>query len=104
MSDGAGLCLLVQPNGSKWWRLRYKWTGREQMLSLGTYPDTPLATARQRREEARQALAQGINPAAVRRAAEVMPERSFAAVGRHWLCNLERLVGRASDRRKRIGR
>jgi Arm DNA-binding domain len=42
LSDGAGLCLLVQPNGKKWWRFRYKWNGREQMLSMGVYPDISL--------------------------------------------------------------
>ncbi|MFL6599914.1 MAG: Arm DNA-binding domain-containing protein [Steroidobacteraceae bacterium] len=43
LSDGRGLCLLVQPNGSKWWRFRYDWDGKEKMLSMGTYPDTSLA-------------------------------------------------------------
>ncbi len=37
LSDGRGLCLLVQPNGSKWWRFRYDWDGKEKMLSMGTY-------------------------------------------------------------------
>ncbi|MDB6090259.1 MAG: hypothetical protein JWN85_3043 [Gammaproteobacteria bacterium] len=36
LADGRGLCLLVQPNGTKWWRFRYQWNGAECMLSLGT--------------------------------------------------------------------
>jgi hypothetical protein len=43
LSNGCGLCLLVQPNGSKWWRFRYEWNSKEKMLSMGTYPDTSLA-------------------------------------------------------------
>ena len=45
LADGRGLTLLIQPNGSKWWRFRYRWAGAERMLSLGTYPDMPLAVA-----------------------------------------------------------
>jgi hypothetical protein len=46
----------VQPNGSKWWRFRYDRDGKEKMLSMGTYPDTSLAEARKRRDEARQKI------------------------------------------------
>ncbi len=47
LTDGRGLCLLVQPNGSKWWRYRYRFERAEKMLSLGTYPDVPLILARE---------------------------------------------------------
>ena len=53
-------------NGAKRWRFRYRWQGREQMLSMGTYPDTRLIEARKQRDTARQRLAQGVNPAAER--------------------------------------
>lgn len=89
--DGRGLCLLVQPNGAKWWRFRYRWAGKEQMLSLGTYPDTSLADARKEREKARQDLANDINPADARRTASA-PERTFEAVARHWLAKLAKKV------------
>lgn len=56
LSDGRGLCLLVQPNGSKWWRFRYDRGGKEQMLSMGTYPDTSLADARGAVPSSRPAL------------------------------------------------
>jgi len=90
-SDGRGLCLLVQPNGAKWWRFRYKWARKEQMLSLGTYPDTSLADARKEREKARQDLANDINPADERRNAN-LPDRLFEAVARHWLGKLAKKV------------
>jgi len=45
LADGRGLTLLIQPNGSKWWRFRYRSPGAERMLSMGTYPDMPLAVA-----------------------------------------------------------
>ena len=81
LADGRGLTLLIQPNGSKWWRFRYRWAGAERMLSLGTYPDTPLAEARNRREAARQALDKGIDPGAERRIEK-------HAVDRVWQTNI----------------
>jgi hypothetical protein len=64
LNDGRGLCLLIRPNGAKWWRFRYRWLGTEQMLSMGTYPDAPLLDARNARDEARRLLAKGVDPAA----------------------------------------
>jgi hypothetical protein len=92
LSDGRGLCLLVQPNGSKWWRFRYEWDGKEKMLSMGTYPDTPLAEARKRRDEARQKIEAGTDPGAQRRLTEGAPERTFEAVAQHYLAGLEKKV------------
>ena len=44
--DGGGLYLLVHPNGSKWWRWKYRFAGKEQLLALGVYPDVSLKAAR----------------------------------------------------------
>ena len=88
-SDGCGLCLLVQPNGSKWWRFRYEWMGKEKMLSMDTYPDTSLAQARNRRDEARRRIEAGTDPSMLRRLAEHAPERTFEAVALHYLAGLE---------------
>lgn len=68
VSDGAGLLLEARPSGAGWWRLRYVSGGKEGMLSLGIYPDVPLALARERREKARAALAAGTNPSQQRKA------------------------------------
>lgn len=68
LADGGGLRLDAQPTGAGWWRLRYRFGGKEGMLSLGTYPETGLRDARQRRDEARRLIAAGIDPSAHRKA------------------------------------
>jgi hypothetical protein len=59
LSDEKGLFLLVQPAGGKLWRLKYRFGGKEKLLSFGAYPDTGLKDARERREEARKLLVNG---------------------------------------------
>src|ERR1700690_3550990 len=70
LADERGLFLMVTPAGGKWWRFRYSFGGKEKLLSLGTYPDVSLAGARQRRDDARKLLADGIDPGAHRKAAK----------------------------------
>ena len=53
LADGDGLHLLLNPNGSKWWRLDYRFGGKRKTLSMGVYPDVPLKLARERRQQAR---------------------------------------------------
>jgi hypothetical protein len=65
--DSKGLYLLLTPNGSKWWRFRYRFQGKDQRLALGAYPDVGLAEARKQRDAAREFLADGIDPAAIKR-------------------------------------
>ncbi len=67
LSDGAGLHLLVEKSGSKLWRFRYRFAGRENMLTFGAYPTISLAEARAKREDARKQLAAGIDPSATRK-------------------------------------
>ncbi len=62
ITDGGGLFLLVQPNGSKYWRLAYRYADKQKTLALGVYPDITLADARDRRSEARRLLANGRDP------------------------------------------
>lgn len=87
--DGGGLYLEVAPSGGKWWRLKYRHSGKEKRLSLGTYPDTSLADARAKRDEARKLLAAGIDPGAHRKAEKAAGEHnaanSFEVVAREWL-------------------
>jgi hypothetical protein len=66
LNDGSGLSLLIEPNGSKGWRFRYRFDGKPKMLSLGTYPLIFLTEARQKRDEAKK-LVVGINPSDVRK-------------------------------------
>ncbi|MEE3652628.1 MULTISPECIES: tyrosine-type recombinase/integrase [unclassified Brenneria] len=62
LTDGAGLYLLVNTNGSRYWRLKYRYAGKEKLLSIGTYPNISLADARTKRGEAKKLLANGGDP------------------------------------------
>ena len=86
--DGGGMYLEVSPAGGRWWRLKYRFVGKEKRLSLGVYPEVSLAEARSRREDARKLLAAGIDPSDQRKAAKREAEgreiNSFEAVAREW--------------------
>jgi len=88
LSDGQGLILLIQPNGSKWWRYRYRINGKEKMLSIGTYPDVTLKKAREMRVTADDLLKQSIDPSQHRQEqkqiAAIAAENSFESVARQW--------------------
>ena len=62
LGDGGGLYLLVRPTGSRLWRMKYRFNGKEKLLSFGRYPEVTLAEARLRRAEAKLALARGEDP------------------------------------------
>lgn len=87
--DGDGLYIELRPNGGKWWRFKYRFDGKENSLSFGTYPDVPLALARARHMEARMLLAAGTDPSAVRKQAKQARQRAaistLEAVSRAWL-------------------
>lgn len=86
--DGGGLYLLVTPTGGKLWRLKYSFIGKEKLLALGTYPEVSLADARQRREDARKQVANGIDPGEVKKAKKASSddsnEYSFEVIAREW--------------------
>lgn len=95
--DERGLYLLLNPNGSRWWRFKYRFGGKEKLLSFGTYPEVPLSTpkgktpitgARQLRDDARALVQAGIDPSAYRKAESAAKEaattNSFEAVAREW--------------------
>jgi len=67
LSDSGGMYLEVTPNGGKWWRLKYRFAGKEKLISLGTYPQTSLLDARKAREEAKAVLKQGFDPSTSRK-------------------------------------
>ncbi|MCA0919237.1 tyrosine-type recombinase/integrase [Pseudooceanicola nanhaiensis] len=66
-SDFDGLYVLVNPNGSKLWRFKYRWFGKEKLLALGKYPDIGLADARRKRDEVRSLIAKGEDPSSARK-------------------------------------
>jgi integrase len=88
VSDGKGLYLLVNTNGSKLWRWKYRAAGKEKVMALGAYPDVSLAQARDGLEKARKSLAAGTDPMVQRKAAKeaskAAAENSFESVAREW--------------------
>jgi len=89
LTDGAGLYLWLNPDGSRWWRLDYRHDGKRKTLSMGTYPATGLAAARAKRDAARALLAAGVDPGAQRKAEKAAGKEraanSFEAIAREWL-------------------
>ena len=88
LSDGKGLYLLINPNGSKLWRWKFRVLGKEKVMALGAYPDTTLAQAREGLAKARKLLAAGADPMAQRKADKLASltaaENSFETVSRKW--------------------
>jgi hypothetical protein len=92
LSDGGGMYLLIKPDGGRYWRMNYRFDGKQKTLALGVYPTVTLADARQRREDARRMLANGTDPGEARKAAKVartaaaaIAADTFEAVAREWL-------------------
>src|SRR5437879_3920290 len=77
--------MLVTPPGGRLWRLRYRMHGREKLLSLGAYPDVTLKRAREKRDDMRKLIADGIDPSARRKAERGARAETFEAVATEWL-------------------
>ncbi|EBC1071246.1 tyrosine-type recombinase/integrase [Salmonella enterica] len=88
LSDGGGLYLLVNPNGSRYWRMKYRYAGKEKLLSIGVYPDVTLAEARDKRTQAKRILAAGDDPSEVkqaeREAKNLAVNNSFELLALEW--------------------
>ncbi|MFN3070485.1 tyrosine-type recombinase/integrase [Serratia sp. J2] len=86
LTDGNGMHLLVHPNGSKYWRLQYRFGGKQKMLALGVYPDVSLADARARRDEARRQIVNGVDPSDKKKTDKVEQNeaRTFEEVAIEW--------------------
>jgi integrase len=89
LTDGGGLYLLIQPNGSKLWRLKYRFLGKERLLAFGAYPLFSLAEARAKRDEAKKLLASGVDPGAKKKleriAAENAAKNTFGVIAAEFL-------------------
>jgi integrase len=96
LADSGGMYLEVTPAGGKYWRMKYRFAGKEKRLALGVYSDVSLAAARKKRDEAREKLAQGIDPSetkkADKRAALLAAANSFKAVALAWMDERKALV------------
>ncbi|MGD0168967.1 MAG: integrase arm-type DNA-binding domain-containing protein, partial [Smithella sp.] len=87
LTDSEGLYLHVTETGTKLWRFRYRFSGKEKLLALGKYPGISLLDARQKRDEARRQLAHGVDPGAVRKAqkqAKVEETETVEVIAREW--------------------
>lgn len=86
LADSGNMFLLVHPNGSRYWRLRYRFQGKERTLALGVYPDISLSDAREKRDAARKLIAEGIDPCEQKRANKSLPDaaQTFETVTRQW--------------------
>lgn len=86
ISDERGLYLEVSPSGGKYWRFKYRINGKEKRLSFGVYPDVSLKVARERRDNARKHVAEGVDPSDLRKAEKIAQAglESFELVAREW--------------------
>ena len=93
IADEKGLYIEVSPRGGKWWRLKYRVRGRENRISLGVYPEVSLKVARERRDEARRLISEGIDPSAHRKVSKRIALESaandFETIAREWFSKFE---------------
>ena len=88
-SDGGGLFLLLHPSGSKYWRMKYRFIGKEKLLAFGVWPEVSLTEARKKRNEAKQLLKSGKDPSAAKKnlkvSQKVAQSNTFGSVTEEWL-------------------
>jgi hypothetical protein len=89
LAAGKGLYLQVEPTGAKYWRLKYRYAGKQKMLGLGVFPDVSLSAAREAADDARKLLANGVDPSAQRKVQKITQqlstENSLKAVAMEWI-------------------
>lgn len=89
LADEKGLYLHVAPNGSKYWRFKYRFSGKEKKLAFGVYPEVSLVTARAKRDEARKLLMENVDPGIAKQIAkrteELKTENNFKTIACEWL-------------------
>src|ERR1044071_4677740 len=100
--DAKGLYLLVSRPSAPGWRLKFYFpVGREKLMSLGTYPEVTLKRAREKRDDARRALADGVDPSAERQQAKSARAHTFEAVAREWLDKQDKRLAKSTMVRDR---
>ncbi|MFI2817976.1 tyrosine-type recombinase/integrase [Vreelandella piezotolerans] len=94
LTDGGGMYLEVTPTGGTYWRMKYRFHGKEKRLAIGVYPEVSLAAARDARDQARKLLAQGLDPSTTKRVTKELgktaSENTFKAVATEWLEHIHR--------------
>ena len=93
LADEKGMYLEVMPTGARYWRMKYRYAGKEKRLALGVFPEVTLAEAREKREAARKQLASGIDPSESRKAQKAARsesgENSFEVIAREWFAKFK---------------
>ena len=86
LSDSGGLFLLIHPNGSKYWRQKYRFAGKEKTLAHGVFPEVPLKEARTKRDDARKLLINGVDPQVLKKKRKEtdLEAESFEAIAGEW--------------------
>lgn len=88
LADGNGMFMLIQPNGARYWRLKYRYAGKEKLLALGVFPEVSLSDARQKRDAARKLLDAGDDPSSAKREQKRQTveksEQTFERIAREW--------------------
>ncbi|GKW23862.1 integrase [Pectobacterium carotovorum subsp. carotovorum] len=88
LTDGEGMHLMVHPNGSKYWRLQYRFDGKQKTLALGVYTEITLSEARQRRDEAKRQIATGTDPSEQKKVdkqlRQTLVDNTFKAIALEW--------------------
>ena len=88
LADEKGMRLLIHPNGSKYWQLKYRFSGKEKLLSLGVYPEVSLKEARDKRDAARKQMQEGLDPSHEKKLSKLTKalsaENSFENIAREW--------------------
>ena len=86
--------MIISPAGGQWWRLKYRFGGKEKLLSFGTYPEVSLADARQRRDDARKMVAAGVDPGEFRKEMKIakaeLTENCFEFIAHKWLTKFKK--------------
>lgn len=99
LTDGQGLYLEIRPNGSKYWRYKYRFNGKEKRLAIGVYPEISLKEARAVHQQARLQLNDGVDPSAAKKLAaltkQIATGNSFQAIGEEWMTSS--LAGKSKD-------
>lgn len=106
LSDEKGLFLLVRSNGAKYWRMKYRYQGKEKLLALGVFPEVTLAQARIKRDEARNQLRNDTDPSQSRQAIKAIRQsrnaNSFKAITTEWLIKRGKMSESSNARLNRL--
>jgi len=88
LTDGQGMYLLINPDGGRYWRLKYRFGGLEKLLAVGPYPSVRIKEARHRRDDAKKLLREHRDPGAekqaAKRAAKIANTNTFGTVAKEW--------------------